>query len=191
MSGEKLIEVIRQEKNLEMPIIVISAKTSLESKVETVNGDFKLQIEDVDISRILRESIMDHYKYLEERGLNVLIEIPDEPMIASVDINAIERIFSNILQNAGRYTKTTLKIQMKISKDRLLVVFENDTEEMEEENVEKLFHRFYTSDSARSQENTGLGLTISKHLAENMGGKISAEVEAKENNQWLKITLSV
>lgn len=153
-------------------------------------GDYMLQIEDADIARILRESIMNHYKFLTERNLDVLIEIPDKPVIVPVDINAAERIFSNLLHNAAKYTRSILNIRLKINKDRLLVIFENDTGGMEED-VTIIFDRFYSSGSVGSPENTGLGLTISKHLAENMGGKISVELETKEVNQWLKITFEI
>lgn len=153
-------------------------------------GDYMLQTEDVDIARILRESVMNHYKFLAERGLDILVMIPDKPVIVSADMNAAERIFSNLLHNAAKYARTALKIRLKADKNRLLVIFENDTEGIEED-ATKLFDRFYTSDSAGSPENTVLGLTISRHLAENMGGKISVELETKEDDQWLKFIFEI
>ena len=73
----------------------------------------------------------------------------------------------------------------------MLIIFENDTDTIEEKYIGRMFDRFYTSDDARSTGSTGLGLTISKHLAECMGGKMSAEIESTKDNQWLKITLSL
>jgi len=154
-------------------------------------GEYKLRLEDVDISRLLRESIMEHYAYLSEKNLHISISILDKPVRAVVDTNATERIFTNLLQNAGKYAKTTLNIHLKTHSEHVLIIFENDTDTIEEKYIDRMFDRFYTSDDARSTGSTGLGLTISKHLAECMGGKMSAEIESTKDNQWLKITLSL
>lgn len=154
-------------------------------------GDYKFLLENIDISRLLRESITEHYAYLSERNLCVSIEIPDKPIRVIGDSNAIGRIFANLLQNAVKYSKTALNIHLKTNEKNVFIIFENDTEKIEEMDIERLFDRFYTSYGARSMESTGLGLTISKHLAENMGGKMSAEIETIKYSKWLKITFTI
>lgn len=61
-----------------------------------------------------------------------------------------------------------------------MVSFINDTKKLSREDLPCLFDRFYVQDSARSQGGTGLGLTVAKSLAEEMGGTL--EVSAPEKS---------
>ena len=67
------------------------------------------------------------------------------------------------------------------------MVFENDTQNLSQEEAERMFERFYTTDASRSQGGTGVGLTIAKYLAEAMGGSMEAGVKNKDGANWLVI----
>ena len=73
-----------------------------------------------------------------------------------------------------------LQIEIKVikvsetEKDTILI-FANDTENMTVDAVQQMFERFYTGDRARSQGGTGLGLAVSRQLAEQMGGVMTVE----------------
>ena len=56
------------------------------------------------------------------------------------------------------------------------VSFANDAEELSQETVSHLFDRFYIQDDSRNQGGTGLGLTVAKILAEEMGGTLEARL---------------
>ena len=63
------------------------------------------------------------------------------------------------------------------------ICFENDAFNVTEADVEHLFERFYRKDRARTQEGTGLGLTVAKQLAEAMEAKLTAEL-IREPGRW-------
>ena len=86
-----------------------------------------------------------------------------------MDRAALSRIFSNLLNNAVKYSDGDLSITLSESGE---LVFTNSASGLDEVQVEKLFGRFYTVEAAR--HSTGLGLTIAKTLTEQIGGSIAA-----------------
>lgn len=81
-----------------------------------------------------------------------------------------------MIQNAGRYAQSFLHVFVREQKQQVWICFENDAFNVTEADVEHLFERFYRKDRARTQEGTGLGLTVAKQLAEAMEAKLTAEL---------------
>jgi len=93
---------------------------------------------------------------------------------------AVDRILSNLMSNALKYTADKLKIELT---DDGEIRFSNNAKELNELNVKKLFDRFYTVNTGKNS--TGIGLSIAKALTEKMGGKISAD----HNNGMFSISI--
>ena len=96
--------------------------------------------------------------------------MPEEKVIRILDGSALSRIFSNLLQNAVKYSGGDLEITLSGTGE---IVFANTAPGLDEIQLGRLFDRFFTVESAR--KSTGLGLAIARDLAERMGGSISAE----------------
>lgn len=136
--------------------------------------------QEMDACRILRETLLDSYQLLEEKSLSVEAALPDCPIPAKGNPEALERIFSNLFQNAGRYASSFLKIRLSKQPENICITFTNDAEQLSPQDIPCLFKRFYMQNAARTQSGTGLGLTIAKSLAESMGGSLTAELIALE-----------
>ena len=158
------------------------------------SGDFELELADVEIGRLLRESVASQYRLLADAGLDVQLKVADRAVFARANEAAIERVIANLLHNAGRYAKTSFEAEVSedIEVQRVSMVFANDADVLDEGEVARLFEPFYTVDGSRSQESSGLGLAIARHLVEHMGGTIEARLEYREGRPWLRfeITLS-
>lgn len=158
------------------------------------SGDFELELADVEIGRLLRESVASQYRLLADAGLEVQLKVADRAVFARANEAAIERVIANLLHNAGRYAKTSFEAEVSedIEVQRVSMVFANDADVLDEGEVARLFEPFYTVDGSRSQESSGLGLAIARHLVEHMGGTIEARLEYREGRPWLRfeITLS-
>lgn len=137
--------------------------------------DYSLEIQDVDVCRLLKESLAGHWQVLEKACLRLESHLPEHPVMVRGNKDACERIFSNMLQNAGRYAHSYLDIHMSESCGLVQVLFQNDSVTLGEADISNLFNRFYRNDAARSQGGSGLGLTIAKSLAEAMGGTLTAQ----------------
>ena len=153
------------------------------SETEAWAGDFEMEMEKTDLSRVLRESLMGNCRILEEAHLKVEADLPQHPLWIMGNQSALERIFLNLFQNGGRYAETLFRIIVKEEKETVLVSFINDTKKLSREDLPRLFDRFYVQDSARSQGGSGLGLTVAKSLAEEMGGTLELSVPEKSGEE--------
>lgn len=143
-------------------------------------NDYEMTFHEIDVNRILREAFVDNCLILGNTNLKARTCFPDHPVWVKGNRDALERIFENLLQNIGRYAKSCVKLGIEQKEDQVLVIFENDTDKLCEEDVPDLFRRFYRKEPSRSQGGSGLGLTIAKELAEKMGGSLDARVKSGE-----------
>ena len=127
------------------------------------------------INSVLEESIASFYTALSERNITPNIHIPGEKVIRTLDRSALIRVFSNLLNNAIKYSDGDLDISLSESGE---ITFTNTARGLDEVQVGKLFDRFYTVEAAR--KSTGLGLAIARTLVEQMNGTISARYENKK-----------
>lgn len=128
--------------------------------------------EPVALNAVLEESVAGFYAVLTERGIEPRICMPEEKVVRLLDASALSRVFSNLLNNALKYSDGDLEIELTGDGE---IIFSNIAKELDGVQVGKLFDRFYTVDTAR--RSTGLGLAIAKTLVEQMGGNIGARYE--------------
>ena len=128
--------------------------------------------EQVIINTVLEESIAAFYTVLTERNIVPEIQVSETKVVRMLDRSALSRVFSNLISNVIKYSDGDLKIVLSENGE---IAFSNMASGLDEIQVGRLFDRFYTVEAAR--KSTGLGLTISKTLVEQMKGTISAIYE--------------
>ncbi len=130
----------------------------------------ELAKEPVVLNAALEESVAGFYAVLTERGIEPQIRMPQEKVVRLLDASALSRVFSNLLNNALKYSDGDLEIELTEGGE---IIFSNTAKDLDEVQVGKLFDRFYTVEAAR--RSTGLGLAIAKTLVEQMEGSITAK----------------
>ncbi|MGN1224014.1 MAG: sensor histidine kinase [Ruminococcus sp.] len=126
--------------------------------------------EDVILNHALEMTFSNFYAAICKANLHPEIQICEEPVHRLLNAASLQRIFSNILQNAIRYSDGDLKVTLT---EDGRITFSNHAAKLDTIQVENLFERFYTVETA--EKSTGLGLSIAKHLTEQMGGQIQAD----------------
>ena len=116
---------------------------------------------------------------LEERALRAGIEIKvegDDDAELPLRPRMIRVITSNLAGNSIRYAGpgATLTLSVLQEEDSVTLTAADDGAGVSEEDLPRLFERFYRADRARSSRGTGLGLAIVKHIVTSAGGKIEA-----------------
>ena len=132
----------------------------------------ELKKERVDVIRILEESLLSFYAVMQEKGIRPEIKLPGEPVFRELDTGAVNRIFSNIIGNALKYSDGDLSVYME---ETGKITFSNTARKLDAVTAGRLFDRFYTVENSRNSG--GLGLSIAKLLTERMGGSICAQYE--------------
>ena len=129
--------------------------------------------EPVILNRLLEDSISAFYAALKQRDITPRITLPEEKIRRTLSRSACSRLFGNLISNALKYSDGDLEITLE---DTGEIIFSNHASRLDRIQVERLFDRFYTVETASSLSN-GLGLSIARTLAEQMGGTISAGYE--------------
>ncbi|MCI8532910.1 MAG: HAMP domain-containing histidine kinase [Lachnospiraceae bacterium] len=140
------------------------------------SGEFSMHMAMTDLTGLTRELLVDWIPILEERQIEYIIQIPEQPFRAEVDPDAFLRILNNLIQNVLVHSQAD-RVEISLSRQNqkiILTVSDNGTG-MEKEDLKHIFERLYKCDRGRTQKGSGLGLSIVQQLMEKMGGKIDAE----------------
>lgn len=129
-----------------------------------------LKLETLCVNDVLEESLVEFYGAIVQRGISPSVEITKERVERALDKSALKRIFANIIGNAVKYSGGDLTVTLA---EDGTVSFSNTAERLDSVTVGKLFDRYYTVETAENA--TGLGLSIAKLLAEQMGARLTAE----------------
>lgn len=153
------------------------------SRIE--GNEYKFNYKKVNLSNVLCENIAVFYNDFINKNIEPIIEVEENIKEIISDDIAISRIFSNLIGNMIKHGGNFVKITLKQEDNLIVTEFINKTTEITEENIDKLFDRFYTVDNSRTDKNTGLGLYITKILVERLGYFIDAKIE--EENLVIRI----
>ena len=140
------------------------------------SGEFSMHMAMTDLTGLTRELLVDWIPILEERQIEYIIQIPEQPFRAEVDPDAFLRILNNLIQNVLVHSQAD-RVEISLSRQNqkiILTVSDNGTG-MEKEDLKHIFERLYKCDRGRTQQGSGLGLPSVQQLMEKMGGKIDAE----------------
>lgn len=150
------------------------------SKLES--GNYNLNIISFPLDRTINETIKRLEGLKQENDSHDNFEIIkniDENINVLGDEDKIEEVIRNFLTNAIRHTKDEGKIYVRtINKDdEILVEVENEGDHINEEDLKKIWERFYKIDKSRNRSlgGTGLGLSIVRHILEMHNSKYGAE----------------
>lgn len=169
-SEEKSEQTARYIAQIANRIEVLKSLTEELFRFSVISAEPALNPERLNVCRVLEDTLVSFYGALEQRGIKPQISLPDCEVWRVLDASALSRIFSNIVSNAVKYSDGDFSVCMNVDGR---IVFSNTAHTLSAVDVEKLFDRFYTVNSARSS--TGLGLSIAKILVERMGGELRAE----------------
>ncbi len=138
-------------------------------------GKLTLYRQNLDIGKLVKEVGINFKGFEGRRKVRMQFEIPDDPVIISVDSQKIEEVLYNLLSNAFKHTPDEGSIVLSLGKTDVEVrisVF-NEGSEIEENEKYRIFERFYKKDE--NIEGAGIGLSFSKSLVELHGGRIEVE----------------
>jgi DNA-binding response OmpR family regulator/two-component sensor histidine kinase len=167
----------------------------------------KLQTISQNIIPLLKALVLSFTSYAERKRITLKFNSAEDEIIAYIDNDKIEKIITNILSNAFKFTpeggRIEVTVQTKPSSFPPLVNGELKGGFVEisirdsgigisKEKIPKIFDRFYQVDGShtREQEGTGIGLSLTKELVELHKGKIEVESEeGKGSNITIRIPL--
>lgn len=139
-------------------------------------GDTDITLCKINICELCRENVLEFYEILLQKEFQVELVIPETPVFVLGDKSALQRILYNLLSNAIRYGGDGKYLGVFLRKDenRAYIDVVDRGKGIEQEFAANVFDRLYILEDSRNREiqGNGLGLTIAKNLAAQLGGDL-------------------
>ncbi|RGW15935.1 sensor histidine kinase [Blautia sp. AF14-40] len=140
------------------------------------SGDMDIELSRIDVCEVCRESILDFYGILTNKIFQVDIDIPETSVYVHGNKEAIQRILFNLISNVIRYGADGkyLGISLRTDKNAVFIDVIDKGKGIDKNFAASVFDRLFTMEDSRNRniQGNGLGLTISKNLALQLGGDI-------------------
>ena len=142
---------------------------------------FTLEKKRIDLGELLRENAAEMYADAEEKGMELVPEIPEETVPVNGDPVQLSRVFNNLITNAMRYNPAGTKILTALRKnagDRgdTLVIIADTGKAISQDSAARIFEPFSRGDAARRTDGgSGLGLSIAQTIIRMHGWEMSLQ----------------
>ena len=162
------------------------------SRIEMGKKEFNLR--KGDLAEAVRETLESYRYHLENKGFMIHAEIPASLPPLTFDREAMASVLINLLSNAMKFSTENKEVFVRLAPLGQGVVLEVKDRGIgiSRQELDKIFRRFYRSESGESSDSrgSGLGLTIIRHIAGAHGGRVEVKSEPGKGSEfsvWLPI----
>ncbi|HXF06470.1 MAG TPA: ATP-binding protein [Blastocatellia bacterium] len=145
------------------------------------SGRLELTLVEVDLADVITETFKTLGTLAEQKGITLRSTLPDQPLVVRADRLRLEQVLINLVGNAIKFTDgpKPVLVTAESETDRVVVKVIDQGPGIPEEEIPRLFDKFYqvTSSAKRAAKGTGLGLYISRLIVEAHGGHIGVITE--------------
>ena len=186
-SNENLNEILNAGYHLLDLINEILDISAIES------GKFELEIEKVNLSSIISDSLRLVAKQAATSSITIENETSKEPVIVLAEHVRLKQVLINLLSNAVKYNRTNGKVIISTAMlgNKIKISVKDTGIGLHKDKIAKLFKPFERLHHDPSIEGAGIGLVISKKLVELMGGEIGFDSEYDVGSEfWVTINIA-
>ncbi len=142
------------------------------------SGRMPLRLVETPLSHIIDPAITRLMSQIERQHLQ-LVRNYDPHLRVLADAESLQRVLQNLLHNAIKFTpeRGVVTVGAETAADEVQVFVRDTGPGIPPEHLDRIFERFYKTDSSRKSGGSGLGLAIARHIVEGHGGRIWAESE--------------
>ena len=146
---------------------------------KATSGNITLNIENIDVVSLMKQTLFELEDKLEEASLLVRKNMPKERVILPLDSQRTFRVFENLIINITKYAMPNTRVFIDIieNEDDVAIIMKNMAAEEITFNVDTIAERFVRGDESRNTEGSGLGLAIAKSFVELQGGTFNISVD--------------
>lgn len=148
-----------------------------------------LKFETVDVTTIVQDIIERFEVTIATRNKELICNLPQHPVSATVDKDAVTKILSNLFNNAMKYSDRHIEIRLDVTEDEFMVCVRSDGEKIAGENRYKIFEPFYQASNKTDNGGVGIGLPLCRTLAHLHGGTIELIDDADPNINTFRLRL--
>lgn len=154
----------------------------------TDRGETPLQLAKVNLVDLVHTLVLEKKELMQSKQHTVRLRLSERPLPVQVDIEKISQVFSNLLDNAAKFTpnKGHIEVTAYAQGEEAWVRIQDNGVAIPPDKLERIFKRFYQAESAlnRRHEGMGLGLAIAKELVALHNGRIWAESDGQQGSTF-------
>lgn len=140
-------------------------------------GDTELKCSKLNLNEVCSENILSFYELLSAQDFQIEVNIPNAPIFVMSNSDALQRILFNLISNAIRYGADGKYLGMVLRSDEKNAYIDiiDKGRGVPKEFADTIFERLFTMEDSRNprMQGNGLGLTIAKNLALQLGGDVT------------------
>lgn len=181
---------------------LISLKAEVATLNKLVDDLYELSLADVgalsyrkaelDLRSIIGDTAGAFGERLRTSGLKLQLELPAEPLTTFGDARRLRQLFANLLENSCRYTDAGGALRLEARRDgrQMLIDVHDSAPGVRDEQLPRLFERFFRAEGSRNRRSggAGLGLSICQRIVEAHEGRIEARTSPL-GGLWLRVEL--
>ena len=133
-------------------------------------GRQQLAFSEMDVRELLYDSIRAVEPTAAASGITIAPDFPEEPIMVKCDDTQMRRAVTNILTNGLRYARSELRLTCRADKHHVTIRIQDDGDGIAEEDLPRIFDRFYMGKSGKS----GIGLALTREIIHLHKGTIRA-----------------
>ena len=159
---------------------LLSTVNGLLDMYKLQSGTLEVEAAPVDAAACVRESVGQLRPLAQARGLDLDVVAADRPWPALLDVGLLDRVVTNLVSNAIKFTDHGRVLVHVDGDDETLRIAVRDTGVgIAPDDVDRMFEPFEQASTGfgRTHEGTGLGLAIVKRIVEQVGGQVTVESE--------------
>ena len=158
-------------------------------------GKLKLRKEPVELAAVVKSAVETNQALLDERGHELTVMLPPEPILLEGDPIRLAQVFSNLVNNSAKYSEERggIRLSAESQGDEVVVRVTDRGIGIPADHLPRIFDMFAQVDTAseRSQGGLGIGLSLVKRLVEMHGGTIAAHSEGPGKGSEFVVRLPV
>lgn len=146
---------------------------------KATSGNISLNIEQVDVVSLMKETLLELGDKLEEASLTVKSNFPENKVLLQLDSQRSFRVFENLVINITKYSMPGSRVYIDIldNEEDVEIILKNMAAEEIQFNPEEIVERFVRGDKSRNTQGSGLGLAIAKSFTDIQGGELTISVD--------------
>ncbi|MDT8346695.1 MAG: ATP-binding protein [Flavobacteriaceae bacterium] len=177
----------RAAKGVERLVYIVN---DLDMITKLEMGDLKLNYQNFNIIQTIQNVFEMFEMKAAKKNIQLRFDLPyNEPIMVRADEERVQQVLNNLIVNAIKYGKTDGQIEVSVEdliKNKVIIRITDDGEGISEENIPRIFERFFRVDKSgsRKEGGSGLGLSIVKHILSAHNEKIYVESELGKGSEF-------